>query len=927
MDPQDLLYTNKFVSKDVISSNDLKMGTKYYKNFQDNIDKRSSLTKKYLNTNLKDGDSININKTESKPWPPNNNRNFKPIFSNAVSDVVENKYIKAIRTILSIYSKDRNKKKSIMPNNYKMNMGKEFINIYRIKLIDLNIPNTIPPVNLSNNIIRWIYPTLDIINYTNTGDSLYPFLETMNNLPPYFWYYSNANNLPYTDFNEQDSTIEQPQDIYTAFIDSGFYSTKKLEKKLEEKMNDILHNIKEGIVSVYNKEYNQRLLNNTNHSFKVDINPYTSVCTIINRAEEIQVLSIQTLPNSTMRSPAYTQVPPTNNDYNFNADIFWNFFYYVINPFIDEIVNPPKPNQIYNHYDIMKGKYLFDYSSLVGFNDKKLFKSSKTDKDIYGADISGYAPSFIITVKNIGDIFGGINNSNNYKNFATWTQEARISYRPNCYPIIFTNMPSVGGIPSNLINYVEFYDFFFLNNNNQYSNSTSDYTKLKGIYSFYYHFDNIRIGNEIFKRYAFFIHTNSFLKRPGFFFSHAGFIRSKTQETIIISESLYNVMGNNQKCTDATLEENNSYNVNYNNCFCSTNKGGTTKGGTTKGEPVVTNEVINNSINICYYGEWMNTKNMKNRDNIPMCGRGLPFSFKNSISLNDEDRNTCDGVRESILTLLGWNKLSGQNKNYSEYSPFKFIHRNIDTIESNIEEYSKIISNETYNSDVNTNENKCDIVYNFDTIPQNLLDIELVNEGEYVFTSIPFIFLRLTFPSLPEDTISNQLYRGESDKNQTNSVYNFYYNNPLTNIDDLGTSYQNNPQLYPFETEGDEIGTKINNKILSREEEIFQNCSLKTSNYLLKKNSAVIFAKINMNSIPQNSYNRRNYDYEFTFYDKPLESVNEINIEFISPDGELLNFRQDHNITLEIMEFRDVLKETLFDTKHGEVVTTGIKKV
>ena len=926
MDPQDLLYTNKFVSKDVITNSDLKMGTKYYKNFQDNIDKRSSLTNKYLNTNLKDGDPININKTESKPWPPSNNRNFKPIFSNAVSDVVENKYIKAIRTILSIYSKDRNKKKSIMPNNYRMSMGKEFINIYKIKLIDLNIPNTIPPVNLSNNIIRWIYPTLDIINYTNTGDSLYPFFETMSNLPPYFWYYSNADTIPYNDFNEQDSTIEDPQDVYTAFIDSGFYSTKTLKKKLEEKMNNVLHNIKEGIVSIYNKNYNQRLLNNTNHSFNVDINPYTSVCTIINRAEEIQVLSIQTLPTSIMRSPSYNNNLPDQDtiNYNFNSDIFWNFFYYEINKYMDEIVNPPEQHT-YKHYDIMNGKYIFDYNKIAGTNDTGLFKSNTSDKDISGAEINGYAPSFIITVKNIGDIYGGINNSNNYTNFATWTQEARISYRPNCYPIIFTNMPSVGGIPSNLINYVEFYDLFFLNNNNKYSNNKSDYLKLKGIYSFYYHFDNIRIGNEIFKRYAFYIHTNSFLKRPGYLFSHAGFIRCKTQETIIISESLYNVMGNNQKCVKSTtLNDNDNIDVNYQDCFCTTK-------GSTKGDSLVKNYVTNNTMNICYYGEWMNTNNMKNKDTLPMCGRGLPFSFKNSLSLNNDDRNTCDGIRESILILLGWNKLSGQNNNYGEYSPFKFIHRNIDTIESNIEEYSKIVSNEDYTSINNNDENskdllsnkkKCEIVYNFNTIPQNLLDIELISGGEYVFSSLPFIFLRLTFPSLPDDTISNQLYRAESDKILTNSVYNYYYNNPLTNLDDLGNSYQSNPQLYPFET-----NSRINNEILEREEEVFQNCSLKTSNYLLKKNTGVIFAKINMNSIPQNSYNKRNYDYEFTFYDKPLESVNEINIEFVSPDGNLINLRQDHNITLEIMEFRDVLKETLFDTKHGEVVTTGIKKV
>ena len=82
-----------------------------------------------------------------------------------------------------------------------------------------------------------------------------------------------------------------------------------------------------------------------------------------------------------------------------------------------------------------------------------------------------------------------------------------------------------------------------------------------------------------------------------------------------------------------------------------------------------------------------------------------------------------------------------------------------------------------------------------------------------------------------------------------------------------------------------------------------------------------------MNAVPGNAYNKQNYDYEFIFYDKPLQSVNTMKIELLSPDGELLDFRQEHNMTLEIMEFRDVLKETLFDTRHGEVVTTGIKKV
>ena len=96
---------------------------------------------------------------------------------------------------------------------------------------------------------------------------------------------------------------------------------------------------------------------------------------------------------------------------------------------------------------------------------------------------------------------------------------------------------------------------------------------------------------------------------------------------------------------------------------------------------------------------------------------------------------------------------------------------------------------------------------------------------------------------------------------------------------------------------------------------------------LLKKDADIIFAKINLNPVPGNAFNKQHYDYEFIFYDKPLQSVNTMKVELLSPEGELLNFRQDHNMTLEIMEFRDVLKETLFDTRHGEIVTTGIKKV
>ena len=51
------------------------------------------------------------------------------------------------------------------------------------------------------------------------------------------------------------------------------------------------------------------------------------------------------------------------------------------------------------------------------------------------------------------------------------------------------------------------------------------------------------------------------------------------------------------------------------------------------------------------------------------------------------------------------------------------------------------------------------IQYNFSIIPQDILDIEQISGDVFVFRSIPFIFLKISFPSLPQDTVSDQLIK------------------------------------------------------------------------------------------------------------------------------------------------------------------------
>ena len=957
MNPQDLLYTNQFVGTNILDNSELKKSTQYYKQYQNHVDKTADITKQYLNRSLKDGDPINVNKAKSKPWPILNEKNYKPIFSDTVSDIVENKYIKAIKTIISIYSKDRNKEKALMPNNYLVNLGKEFINIYKIKLVDLNIPNSIPPVNTSNNVISWIYPTANMLNYTNSSTSLYPFLTSYSDLYPYFFYYSTISSMD-ADTNTlpdiTNSIINEPEDIYTCLIGQGFYNTKQMEQQLKKKMNTVLHKIQEGIISSYKTDLNNgglprynsgsRLVRNSPHNFYININPYQSSCCIINRAEEVNIIAIQTLPQTSMYSPYYDYIKPSGlmaaddntqdkTDYQFLNDIFWSFFYYVKNN------NLIIEDTDFTHTNIMDGRYLFNKNTLTTNLNKTNYLESKSNEDLPGAEIKNNAPSFIITVKDIGHLFGGINVKDYLRSGTQFKQEDVYTYENNCFPVVFTDIPSIGGIDKGLINEVEFYDYFFLYEKIQYSSDTPNIKRLQTAQSFYYHFDDIRIGTEIFKRYAFYIHTNSFLNRPNYYFRNAGFINCHTQENIIISKSLYSVLssGNPTNCSscDKPAQYNKKYNKDYQGCFQQTSY--TAPDDTAPDDTDLTG-IINNSMNICYFGDYITGE--QSTSTQPKCGRALPMAFKNNFTLVDGSNrpisDPCTLRRTSILSLLGW---SNEDKNISNYSPFKFIHRNTDYIPSNTEEYASIISNRTpipikKNSTDNLDtantcyneQNTCgnDVEYNFSSIPQNLMNLEQIGTDVFVFRSIPFIFLKLSFPSLSDDTISDQLIKTTSDKLEGTNIYDKYYINPLTNLNDLGINYQNKAISGSVNTTEEKLENDV---ILEKEKAIYKNCGFKTSKFLLKKDANIVFAKINLNPVPGNSFNKQHYDFEYIFYDKPLQSVNTMKVELLSPDGELLNFRQEHHITLEMMEFRDVLKETLFDTRHGEIVTTGIKKV
>lgn len=127
MNPQDLLYTNSFVA-----TNDIDFS-------------QDKLTR----------DRINVLKTIDQPFPKKYNRNWEPIISDEVRDIVKDRYKKYKITTVLLDSRDRNHELYPSPNNYLLSLSRQFNYIESIQLININLNNLF----LTKTQISWIFPS------------------------------------------------------------------------------------------------------------------------------------------------------------------------------------------------------------------------------------------------------------------------------------------------------------------------------------------------------------------------------------------------------------------------------------------------------------------------------------------------------------------------------------------------------------------------------------------------------------------------------------------------------------------------------------------------------------------------------------------------------------------------------------------------
>ena len=366
MNPQDLLYTNEFIEKydgKKYTDND-KRDENYYRYTNYVASTPNNETNEYITSDNYENDPVNINKRLNTKFPIYRNRNHYPLFDPFINDVSVNQYQKVVETKINLDSAFRDRSISKNPNDFILNLPHVFTNVSKVVINDINIPNITEAVNEYNNNICWQYPTKRYILENNLYNTILPTPSKIKQI--------NYLTIPNVVSNLNDENIL----VYQENITTGNYSIKSFIERFRYQTGKIYH----GELSVNNSiddtsdyiveapyfSYNGFI--RTPHLFSIDINPTTNVVKMVNRMEELKIISIQTF-----------------------------------NPYTTDFEN----NDIYYNYSDTKKTINTNYIYV-------LLKSENNITDVYYSSVSGFPLVFTGIDINIGNINYDIFNYNEF---------------------------------------------------------------------------------------------------------------------------------------------------------------------------------------------------------------------------------------------------------------------------------------------------------------------------------------------------------------------------------------------------------------------------------------------------------------------------------------------------------------------------------
>ena len=289
-DPQDLLYTNKFVSETILTDQQLYNETQFYDRFKNYIDdNKESEIEKYINNNSLESSPINLNKTLNRKWPITNSRNHYPLFDTYINDISTNRYKKEIISKVNIDSSNRDISQYLYPNNFSIGFPKVFNNVKSIVINDICIKNPVQSVSANNNSFAWQFASGNYLVGTNIDLQIIPVPDPKRKI--------SYVSLPYSVLVYETTSANYQLDggiEYECALSLGDYTITTLINEIRRRSSNQYHN-GTGAPGIIEQPYLQfPLKQRTQNLFSMDINPISSEVKFVNRIEELKIIAIQT---------------------------------------------------------------------------------------------------------------------------------------------------------------------------------------------------------------------------------------------------------------------------------------------------------------------------------------------------------------------------------------------------------------------------------------------------------------------------------------------------------------------------------------------------------------------------------------------------------------------------------------------------------
>lgn len=830
-DPQDLLYTNQFLSTNVLSNEQISQETQYYDRFKNYVDNGLvDETKKYVNEDEYENSHVNINRTHNRQWPLDGNKNHYPMFDTFANDISSNKYQKEVITKVNIDSDNRDITTYPNSNNFTVPLNKTFNNINKIIINDIVFPNVNQSITNYNNNLAWQYPSQNSLIELNIDNTLIPTpdpnrLISYSSLPNSVFTYPTSGGIS----PDLDNYL-----VYQTNLTPGFYNIESLISNIRLSTSQILHgndylNNDLLIIEQPYVAYPKRI--GTPHLFKTHIDPLSSIVKFVNRMEEIHVLAMQTFS-------------PYNNNFNL-VDIFYEQSSQYEN----------------NNYYTLDTKYIYIIVPA----------SSDTTSQYY------LNPNCI--------------------------------YTPNAFPLVITDLDvDIGNIDKRLINYTEFYDV------EMYLQNGYTIDELDSI-SYYKYIDTITLlrssgtttlqnTSVTYIRFGLQLSNGNVNSRK--YNSSGNIIRPSISSNVVFS-NIINMFISTRKYTGLTPTYADNSNIPINidegqstglNFFPNGVQIVQTGVDQTSGLPIYNMvQKTTGSDDLASFNTLDGGFTISSGFNSPaifsdylytqkevFIGRALPFRWifdkKDGLYINYEF-NTDNEKKRSLLHILAWPIGNQTDQIYSitQNDGYGFIKTN----------YQAYIFTQAELSMSNTN-----ITFGETSLinPYYKLKLQYFS-NQYYFVNDPYIYIKIKFDS--NEVIDNTDQVVNSISSSTLQYNRVYISDNLFNVN-IGEDHT--------------CITNNNNDIV-----------------IYQKDQSNIFAKILLSNIPGNYdtvvCNININNSYMVNYSNLLNNVSNISIEVYSADLKLLRVQNNFSFSLNIHEIKNVLKETLIDTKANNVVTTG----